>query len=190
MNRGQVGRDLARAALAIAAILGFIVVPFLYVAAPGGIEPMFYEPPWQETALAAIGFVGILIGSIWIVRIDRTDPEPDQRAWRYRERGRRVVSRSTHESYPPAKTRGQRGRNLARAELAGAAFLGFVLAPFLYLAAPGEIAHPMFGTPDWQKTALAGIGFAGILLGFLWMVRIYRADPEPDQRAWRYRERD
>ena len=31
---------------------------------------------------------------------------------------------------------------------------------------------------------------AGILIGFTWMVRIYRADPEPDQRAWRYRERD
>ena len=78
---------------------------------------------------------------------------------------------------------------MARAELAGAAFVGFVLAPFLYVAAPGGI-EPMFSTPDWQKTALVGVGFAGILFGFLWMVRIYRADPEPDQRAWRYRDRD
>ena len=62
MNRGLVGRDLARAELAIAAILGFIVVPFLYVAAPGGIGPMFYEPPWQGTALAGLGVAGFLIG--------------------------------------------------------------------------------------------------------------------------------
>jgi hypothetical protein len=84
MTRGQVGRDLARDALAIAAILGFVVAPFIYIAAPGGFEPMFYEPPWQQTALAAIGFAGILFGSIWIVRIYSTDPEPDQRSWRYR----------------------------------------------------------------------------------------------------------
>lgn len=86
MNRGQVGRDLARAELAIAAIVGFVVVPFLYVAAPGGIEPMFYEPPWQETALAGIAVAGTLIGFTWMVRIYRADPEPDQEAWRYRER--------------------------------------------------------------------------------------------------------
>lgn len=86
-------------------------------------------------------------------------------------------------------TRGQIGRHLARAELVVAAFSGFVLAPFLYVAAPGTI-EPMFWAPEWQETALAGIAVAGILIGFTWMVRIYRADPEPDQRVWRYRERD
>jgi hypothetical protein len=82
------------------------------------------------------------------------------------------------------------GRSLARVELAVAAFSGFVLAPFLYVAAPGPIAEPMFSTHAWQETVLAGIAVAGILIGFTWMVRIYRAVPEPDQRAWRYRERD
>ena len=87
-------------------------------------------------------------------------------------------------------TRGQVGRSLARVELAVAAFSGFVLAPFLYVAAPGKL-EPMFSTtPEWLETALAGIAVAGILIGFTWMVRIYRADPEPDQLAWRYRERD
>jgi hypothetical protein len=35
-----------------------------------------------------------------------------------------------------------------------------------------------------------GVGAAGIIVGFAWMIRIYRADPEPDQRVWRYREFD
>ena len=78
------------------------------------------------------------------------------------------------------------GRDFARAELAGAAFVGFVIAPFSYLAAPGFMGGR---PPDLPIIGVAGVGFAGILIGFLWMVRIYRADPEPDQRAWRYRDR-
>ena len=90
-------------------------------------------------------------------------------------------------AYPPNMTRGQRGRNLARAELAGAAILGFVIAPFLYVAAPGFMGPP---PPHWQVIGSLVGGAAGILIGFAWMVRIYRADPEPDQMVWRYRERD
>jgi hypothetical protein len=63
--------------------------------------------------------------------------------------------------------------------------MGFVVAPFLYVAAPRAF-EPMFIGPGWDQTALLGIAVAGILIGFTWMVRIYRADPEPDQRAWRY----
>jgi hypothetical protein len=85
--------------------------------------------------------------------------------------------------------RGLLGRDLARAELAGAAFVGFVVAPFLYVAAPAGFSG-MFPPPDWQVTGPIVVGAAGILIGFTWMVRIYRADPEPDQRAWRYRQRD
>ena len=87
MTRGQLGRSLARVELGVAAGTGFVVAPLLYIAAPGGMEPMFYEHVWQETALTGLGFAGLLIGFIWMVRIDRTDPEPDQRAWRYRNRG-------------------------------------------------------------------------------------------------------
>ena len=47
----------------------------------------------------------------------------------------------------------------------------------------------MFNAHPWQETALTGLGFAGFLIGFVWMVRIYRVNPEPDQRAWRYRDR-
>jgi hypothetical protein len=86
-------------------------------------------------------------------------------------------------------TRGQLGRSAARVELAVVAFSGFVLAPFLYLAAPAW-HEPMFVGPNGDGTALTGIAVVGFLIGFAWMVRIYRASPEPDQRAWRYREQD
>ena len=87
-------------------------------------------------------------------------------------------------------TRGQLGRSVARVELAVVAFSGFVLAPFLYVTAPGPIAEPIFLGPGWHETELAGIAVVSYLIGFVWMVRIYRANPEPDQGAWRYRERD
>ena len=80
-------------------------------------------------------------------------------------------------------TRGQLGRSLARVELAVAAFSGFILAPFILVARPGFMGPP---DPQWPYAVAA----VGILIGFAWMVRIYRADPEPDHRAWRYRERD
>jgi hypothetical protein len=79
------------------------------------------------------------------------------------------------------------GRDFARAELAIAAIIGFVIAPFLYVATPGFMGPP---PPDWQTIGTPVVAAAGIVIGFCWMVRIYRADPEPDQRAWRYRERD
>jgi hypothetical protein len=84
-------------------------------------------------------------------------------------------------------TRGQRGRRLAKVELAGAAFLGLVLAPFQYVAAPGWMGPQ---PPAWQTVGPFVVGSLGIAFGLIWMIRIYRADPEPDQRSWRYRERD
>ena len=95
MARGQRGRELARLELAFAGIMGFVVAPFLYVAAPGTLEPMFYTTPWQETALLVVGAAGLLIGFLWMVRIYRTNPEPDQEAWRYREQ--RLTSRPTQQ---------------------------------------------------------------------------------------------
>jgi hypothetical protein len=86
-------------------------------------------------------------------------------------------------------TPGQWGRSVAKAMIAITALLGFVVAPFLYLAAPATV-EPFYAAPAWQEPALAGIAIASFLFGFAWMIRIYRSDPEPDQRAWRYRERD
>ncbi len=89
-------------------------------------------------------------------------------------------------SYPPDMTRGQRGRAWARAELVFAGVVGFVIAPFLYVAAPATMGPQ---PPEWQTLATLGVAAGGILTGFIWMIRIYRGDPEPDQRAWRYRDR-
>jgi len=89
--------------------------------------------------------------------------------------------------YPAGMTRGQRRRRLARVELAGAGFLGLVWAPFLYVAAPGWMGPQ---PPEWQTVGPVGFGSVGIAFGLIWSIGIYRADPEPDQRSWRYHERD
>jgi len=78
---------------------------------------------------------------------------------------------------------------LARVELALTAFVGFVVAPLWFVVAP-QFTGGMMQPPWWQTEAvIQGVGAAIFVTGFIWMVRIYRADPEPDQRAWRYRER-
>lgn len=41
--------------------------------------------------------------------------------------------------------------------------------------------------PPWYEVALPWAGAAGYLIGLGWMIRIYRADPEPDEPTWRYR---
>jgi len=82
-------------------------------------------------------------------------------------------------------TRGQRGRAIAREELALAAILAFVVGPFLFIAAPGSMGP----SPRFQELSLA-VGVLGLVVGFAWMIRIYRGDPEPDQRSWRYRAWD
>lgn len=69
--------------------------------------------------------------------------------------------------------------------MALAAFLAFVVGPFLFIAAPGFMGPP----PPFEQLS-RGVGVLGLVVGFAWMIRIYRADPEPDQRSWRYRAWD
>lgn len=59
----------------------------------------------------------------------------------------------------------------------------------LWIAALGGFG-PMFGLPAAMTLGPMIVGAAGVAFGLAWMVRIYREDPEPDHRAWRYRERD
>jgi hypothetical protein len=65
-------------------VLVILYTAFLYVSAPGFIGPMLPEPPVWSYAFAAIGVLGLIVGLVWMVRIYRGDPEPDQHAWRYR----------------------------------------------------------------------------------------------------------
>ena len=44
----------------------------------------------------------------------------------------------------------------------------------------------MMDPPVWTYL-FYGLGVVGVIGGLAWMIRIYRADPEPDQHAWRYR---
>jgi hypothetical protein len=76
----------------------------------------------------------------------------------------------------------RRGRRIAREMFAGAlSTLG--LATFLIVAAPNF----MGGGPDPRMTSLPVL-FVLSSVGLAWMVRILRADHEPDARAWRYRD--
>ena len=53
-------------------------------------------------------------------------------------------------------------------------------------------ATPMFGPEPTvlglpNRVVVAALGGAVAVFGLGWMVRIYRANPEPDRRSWRYR---
>jgi hypothetical protein len=168
------------------ALLGFIV-------APAGSSPMFATPPdllgipaGVVTSLA--GVAGVVVGLTWMIRIYRSDPEPDQHAWRYRQR-RRPSSAGDR----PSMTRGQRGREIGRGLIALAIY-AIGLAAFLVITSPAG-SSPMMGYgprvgPVPVDALLLLVGITGIVGGLVWMIRIHRADPEPDQHAWRYRARD
>ncbi|MEK6719923.1 MAG: hypothetical protein AABZ33_04535 [Chloroflexota bacterium] len=87
----------------------------------------------------------------------------------------------------------QRARYLARLELTIALLASGVTA-FLFFAAPSFFGSPMDLSDEpppflTGQMVTSGFGIAGIIFGLVWMVRIYRADPEPDQRNWLYRSR-
>ena len=76
----------------------------------------------------------------------------------------------------------RRGRWLARHMLA-LAFAVTALTAFLFIASP----NMMGGGPQPGEQPMTWLSFVGLAVGILWMWRIYRADPEPPARAWRYR---
>ena len=63
-----------------------LIVGFLYVMAPGSRGPMMLtEPPLIWSLVPWAGVAGVLVGSVWMVRLSRTDPEAGERTWRYRD---------------------------------------------------------------------------------------------------------
>jgi hypothetical protein len=179
-------------AIAIACI-AIGLTAFGFLAAPGDMgPPMFSGPPYllglpADVVLAAIGIVGPVVGLVWMIRIHRADPEPDQHAWRYRrDRASWIVGRSILSMTP-----GQRGRWIGRGLIA-IAMLAIALAVVWSIAAPGfssGLSTGMRFGPVPVDAFLLLAGMTGILGGLVWMIRIHRADPEPDQHAWRYRSR-
>jgi hypothetical protein len=53
-----------------------------------------------------------------------------------------------------------------------------------YLAAPNFIDASNAGAGPIPII----VGAAGVAVGLIWMIRILRADPEPDAAGWRYRD--
>lgn len=87
MNDEQRQRRLDRARFATQAelLIGLevtLLTGFLYVAAPRGFSPMFYDPPWTEWLLSAAPLVSLLAW-VWMVRLSRPRPETDETSWRY-----------------------------------------------------------------------------------------------------------
>src|SRR5690349_19874503 len=80
-------------------------------------------------------------------------------------------------------TRGQQGRRIGRAMI-GLTIVLVIVAAIVWVADP----KPMFGAtiPSWPFTPPL-LGVIGMIVGLAWMIRIHRANPEPDQHAWRYR---
>jgi hypothetical protein len=78
--------------------------------------------------------------------------------------------------------RGLRGRRQARLML----FFAFMLVGLevsLFVAAPTYMG-PMFVQSNWVLS-VQGLGIAAQAIGLVWMIRIYRADPEEHPSSFR-----
>ncbi len=84
LSDGQYGRRIGRCLLGIAVFVMGLTV-FLFIVAPGFMEPMFVPDSYRygTIGLFFVGVVGQVGGFIWMLRIHRANPEPDQHAWRY-----------------------------------------------------------------------------------------------------------
>jgi len=127
-----------------------------------------------------IGLAGMVVGLVAMVAIRRGAPEPDTRSWRYRALPFPVRLGSSPD--------GRRGREIAKAMIIFAA--SFIpLALFYLVARPGffgRMFQPRFLGLTNDEASLV-VGFGGMVVGLAWMIRIYRADPEPGEPTWRYR---
>jgi hypothetical protein len=136
------------------------------------------------------GILAVLIAGAITIRTSRGEGEPVAR-WRYRE-SRHEAPRlhELREEMPvPEPARGRSDALAARRRarvLIGAALLMPILMLIAWIAQPGSFS-PMFDEPPWFAAALPWAAAVVYLFGLGWMIRIYRADPEPDHRTWRYR---
>lgn len=87
-----------------------------------------------------------------------------------------------------SNARARRGRRVAR-QTFGAVVFVLLLTAFLFVAAPNSMGGQMGPGPGPIALVVPAIGILGLTVGLLWMVRILRADPDPDVKSWRYRGR-
>ena len=139
---------------------------------------------WNLRYIAPIlGLAGVVIGSVIAFRRSRFDTESAAR-WRYREPVHEVIF--VKENRPLWRWDGLRGKAVARAMIVFAVLLPLAVLIAL-VAQPGHMGGGMFYETPWYEVALPWAGAVGYLIGLGWMIRIYRADPEPDEPIWRYR---
>jgi cytochrome bd-type quinol oxidase subunit 2 len=90
-----------------------------------------------------------------------------------------------NEYMAESNERARSGRRAARNMILSAVIVvGF--GGFLWIAAPNSIGGSWVRPMPWSLI-LPAAGLLGIVIGLVWMIRIYRANPEPDPKAWRYR---
>jgi hypothetical protein len=123
------------------------------------------------------------IGLAWMLRIHRRSHlEPETSSWRYRDAA--LAPGAIDKRRRRWRWDGLRGKAVARAMILFAVLLPLAIL-LAWIAQPAG-PEPMFG-PPWYAVALPWAAAVGYLTGLCWMVRIYRADPEPDEPIWRYR---
>lgn len=130
-----------------------------------------------------LGIAGVVIGSVIAFRRSRFDIESAAR-WRYREPT--LGSSDLKALRLRRRWDGLTGRAVARYMIAFAALLPLVVL-FAWVAEPG-FSRGMLYEPSWYEVAMPWAGAIGYLVGLGWMIRIYRADPEPEEPTWRYRD--
>jgi hypothetical protein len=130
---------------------------------------------------SVVGLVGMVIAMRRIL-----PPDDVSARWRYREPALDVGVVKGYR--PPWRWDGPRGKAVARAMIVFAVLLPLAVLIAL-VARPGHIGGGMFDAPPWYAAAMPwAAGAIGYLVGLGWMIRIYRADPEPVQPIWRYRD--
>jgi hypothetical protein len=155
------GRHLTRSGLAIAICLVLVACAIAHVvlASYGGLPP-------RRLVRALIGlmpYVGLLVVLIAL-----------------------VASMLAIFGGPASPPRAERTRGWYWTRIELAIGIGVVLlAAASYLLEPAYMGG--FG-PHWLETPLTSAAYVGMLVGLVWMVRIYRG-PRDEPPPWRYRDR-
>jgi hypothetical protein len=163
---------------------------------------------WGGEAAILVIFAVLAAWFFWIRRI--TPGEGDGVSpWRYHETEDRrdtIIDSAIRDIYltpptPPEPTleervdkvfaesfaRARRGRRMAK-EIFAAAWLTILLAAFLTVAAPPG-PQPLSVPPaEPLRSGPTLLGLSGIVIGLIWMWRIFRADPEAGAPPWRHRD--
>ena len=94
-----------------------------------------------------------------------------------------------NEFMAESNARAKRGRALGRMMIFGVLVV-LAFTAFLWIAAPNGPQAMYLEEPQPYALAAAApvLAFLGIVIGLVWMVRIFRAHHEPEPKGWRYRD--